>query len=95
MALLCIYNCIRGITGRIVYGGACLVIVPSTVALLLIGHDILNTSYLPFVTAIGLAGAAVVTYKCVCRDCEDGCNHDHEIELRPMPSAGESSVGRI
>ncbi len=95
MALLCIYNCIRGITNRIVYGGACLVIVPSTTALLLIGHDILHTSYLPFVTAIGLAGVAVVTYRCVCRDCEDGCNHNHEIELRTMRSANESNVGKI
>ena len=71
-----------------------MVIVPSTVVLFLIGHDVVHASYLPFVTAIGIAGTAVVTYKCVCRDCKNGCGRSHGVELTPMPST-ESSVGKI
>ena len=70
MVLVCLYNCVKRVTGPIVYGGACLLALPSALMLVLISCDVVDTSYLPFVGAIGVAGAVVTTYMCACPDCE-------------------------
>ena len=73
MVLLDVCSYIRRATSRVVYGGACLIIVPSTLALVLIDRGVIQASCVPFVAAIGVAGVAVVVYKCVSPDRENSC----------------------
>ena len=81
MVLECLYNCVRGITARVVYGCACIVIVPSTMVLILIGQDVVNADYVPFVVTIGAAGTAVVAHKCICRECDNSPREDPSFEM--------------